>query len=346
MSALEVLARQIERATPSAFGLNKRHVLFGSADSEAAADQISEFVGRELKASIRDLLIVRIASAGAFGFGLSDGRKVFLKIHAGELAVGQLHALHDSQEMLRQQGVPAARRILSARLFGENCLASVHEFRDRGDRGRAGNSQCVDAAAAMLARIVTTSRQLGDVASLPHILDEEKHPFAIAVPGVTPPKMPSAARALDIYKAIEERARGVLGPTVVGHNDWSARNMRFRGAEVSSLFDFEALRRGPEPLLVGHAAIRFINEESGVPDPMGAAVRFIESYERAAGRRFEDAAAIDLDTGVALESARFCHAAVRSSEFSDEEAPQIFDTIMRRFRQRFGRIDAPVVAVR
>lgn len=337
MSVLEALARQIERATPSEFGLNKRHVLFGSTDTADAAAQIASFLARELKASIRDILITRVASAGAFGFGLSDGRKVFLKIHAGELPLEQLHGLHDVQESLRIQGIPVARRILPATPFGEGCFASVHEFRERGDKGRAGTPQHVEAAAAMLARIVMTGRQLGEFGSVPHILDKEKHPFAKPVKDIAPPKLPPAERALDIYKSVEKRVPEVQGQVVLGHNDWAARNMRFRGAEVSSLFDFEALRRGPEPLLVGHAAIRFINEESGVTDPMGAAVRFIESYERAAGRRFEGGEVAGIDIGVAFECARFCHAAVRSFEFSDEEAPAIFETIMGRFRQRFGR---------
>ena len=60
--------------------------------------------------------------------------------------------------------------------------------------------------------------------------------------------------------------------------------MRFAKGEVSSVFDFEALVAGTEPVLVGQAAVQFINEPSGVRDPATAAVHFIKAYEAARGR--------------------------------------------------------------
>jgi hypothetical protein len=124
---------------------------------------------------------------------------------------------------------------------------------------------------------------------------------------------------------------------VIGHFDWASRNLRFSKEGVSSVFDFEALRRGVEPILVGTAAIDFINEPTGVRDPAGAAMFFVDCYEKAAGYAFEKGEAAALDVGIALAVARFCRSAARSDGMRDEVVPRIFADFMEKFRTAFGR---------
>jgi hypothetical protein len=338
MSILERLENGIELATPEAFGQNKRVVLFGTTDSEDAAGQIFRFVEQALSTRIDDLYFVKVSSACAVGLRLSDGRKVFLKIHAGELDLDQLQAVHAAQDFLREKGVPAARLILPATEFGNGKFATVHAFRDRGDRLRAYHKGAIRAAATALAQIIKAGRAFPALPTVPDLFIVPTNPLATRAPGIPePPPLPPAERASAIVKTVTDGARAITGEAVISHFDWASRNLRFSKEEVSSVFDFEALRRGAEPLLVGHAAIDFINEPTGVRDPAAATMFFIDCYEKAAGYSFqgEDAAAID--TGVALAVSRFCRSAARSEGMLDEDAPRIFTNFMDRFRAAFRR---------
>lgn len=338
MNVLDSLEDQIERSTPEAFGLNKRAVLFGSTNSAEAARQIAGFVERALATRIYEVIFVKASSACAAGLMLSDGRKVFLKIHAGELDLDQLRAVHLAQDFLREKGVPAARLILAATEFGNGKFATVHGFRDRGDRLRAYHKGAIRAAATALAQLVAAGRAYPSLDSIPDLFVIPTNPLATVAPGIPVPRpLPPAERASAIVKAVTDDARGVSGKTAISHFDWASRNLRFSKEGVSSVFDFEALRRGVEPLLVGYAAIDFINEPTGVRDPAAAAKFFVDCYEKAAGYRFENDAAAALDTGVALAVSRFCRSVVRSEGMRDEDAPRIFEDFMRRFRAAMGR---------
>ncbi len=338
MSVLDRLRETIERASPSAFGENKRAVLFGTTDSGAAALQVARFVERVLDTRIADIMFVRMASACAAGLMLSDGRKVFLKVHAGEFSLEELTVLHRTQDLLREQGIPAARLILPAVDFGNGKYASVHTFRDRGDRLKAYHRGAVEGAAVAFCRLMAIGRQLSAAPALPGMLVERPHPFTKSVLDLPkPPPLPGADRARAVVAAVTESAERAAGLQVIGHGDWASRNLRFSKGEVASIFDFEALVQGVEPVLVGQAAIQFINETSGVREPAAAAVQFVKCYEAAAGYPFKEEGAAAVDIGAALEVARFCRAAVRSSGMKDEEAPRIFSNFMQRFRASFAR---------
>jgi Ser/Thr protein kinase RdoA (MazF antagonist) len=338
MNVLARLEEQIEKATPEAFGRNKRAVLFGTTDSAEAARQISDFVAQALATRISEVIFVKASSACAAGLMLSDGRKVFLKIHAGELDIDQLKAAHQAQDFLREKGIPTARLILAATDFGNGKLATVHGFRDRGDRLRAYHKGAIRAAATALAELISAGRAFPQLPSVPDMFVIGSNPLASRAAGIPePPPLPPAERATAIVKAVTDDARALSGEIVISHLDWASRNLRFSKDGVSSVFDFEALRRGVEPLLVGHAAIDFINEPSGVRDPAAAARFFVDCYEKAAGYAFEDDAAAALDIGVALAVSRFCRSVVRSEGMRDEDAPRIFQDFMRRFRAALGR---------
>ncbi|WP_222877098.1 phosphotransferase [Terrihabitans soli] len=338
MAVLEALRESVDKASDSAFGENKRAVLFGTVDSQDAAGQIDRFVARTLATRITEVLFLKMASACAAGLKLSDGRSVFLKIHAGELDLDQLHAVHDAQGFLRERGIPAARLVLPATEFGNGKFATVHAFRSRGDRARAYHRGTIEGAAAMLARIVEGGRAFPLRSSIPDMFAAGTSPLKARAPGIAePPPLPPAERASAVLEKVKLHGQAISGDRVIAHDDYASRNLRFSDGEVSSVFDFEALRGGVEPVLVGRASIQFINEPSGVRDPAAAAVKFVRAYENSARRMFEGEAAAALDAGVALSVAQFCRSLVRSDGARDEDAPKIFANFMERFRATLGR---------
>jgi Ser/Thr protein kinase RdoA (MazF antagonist) len=340
---MQDLAGQIENKTNSDAGLNKRLVLFGDADTAAAAKQIADFVETHLGARIVEVLLVAVASAGTFGFRLSDGRSIFLKIHAG-ISAERLQAAHETQEVLRQRGIPVARSLLEITPFGDNGhLASVHAFRNRGERLRAGQKGCVEGASRGLARLDRAAEDR-PVVNLRPVSERWRNALQIRAAGAPePPKYTVSPRAHDLLQRIDEKVANVPGSPRVSHGDWVSHNLRFWNGEVSSIFDFEALVAGPLPLLVGKSAVMFVNEPSGVRDPADAAVRFVESYETESGHVFSGDEAMALDAGVAYAVAIFLASTVRSGHVKDEEAEDIFKIFMRKFRTRFVRDYKPLV---
>jgi hypothetical protein len=90
--------------------------------------------------------------------------------------------------------------------------------------------------------------------------------------------------------AREARPRMDSGPVVVGHTDWRAENMRFEDGRVSAVYDWESLRRLPEPVLVGGAAHYFpsdfrVQGRRQIPT-LVEALAFVADYEEARGPAF------------------------------------------------------------
>ena len=88
----------------------------------------------------------------------------------------------------------------------------------------------------------------------------------------------------------EARGRLDSGPVVIGHTDWRAENMRFDVDRVSAVYDWESLRRAPEPVVVGMAAHYFpsdfrVERRRQVP-ALDEALAFVADYEAARGIAF------------------------------------------------------------
>jgi hypothetical protein len=339
---VDALQREIEQRTLSEYGLNKRAVLFGTIDCADAARQVGDFVEQAFSSHIAQTLLIRVGSAFAAGLLLTDGRKIFVKIHPGEFSLDELNNHHRAQELLREQGLPIARLILGATLFGREKYASAHAFRDRGDRQRAYHSGTIAGAAQAFGRLIEAARQLPADIDLPDMLTEYPHPFWSPGPGMPPPRpFPPKERIEAVVAAVKDSAIAVLGRKVMGHGDWASRNMKFLDGEVSAIFDFEALVFGPEPVLTGQAAIQFVNEPQGVRDPAAATVEFIKAYETAVGRAFDGEDAVSLDIGVARAVSVYCRRLVRTRVMQDKDAVLAFKHFMTRFRAALERDYAP-----
>lgn len=96
-----------------------------------------------------------------------------------------------------------------------------------------------------------------------------------------------AKRALDSFD----------GRVVVGHTDWSVDQMRFKGGEVSVVYDWDSVRPEREVVVVGTAVATFTATwRFGVPNPPRPEETwaFVEEYEaaRQSGFSGEERAAI------------------------------------------------------
>lgn len=84
-------------------------------------------------------------------------------------------------------------------------------------------------------------------------------------------------------------ARTGEGRLVVGHVDWSTKNMRFMDGTVSAVYDWDSLIVAREPVIVGMAAAFFpFSYHLSVRNipPLKEMVAFIHDYEEAVGHAF------------------------------------------------------------
>ena len=86
-----------------------------------------------------------------------------------------------------------------------------------------------------------------------------------------------------------ETLAATAGPSLVGHLDWSANNLRLAGDQVSVVYDWDSLRLEPEPVVVAAAATHFTyTEHLDVPTlpTQAEAQSFVAHYADSRGAAF------------------------------------------------------------
>jgi hypothetical protein len=90
-------------------------------------------------------------------------------------------------------------------------------------------------------------------------------------------------------------------PQVVGHHDWSAKNMRADGDAIVVVYDWDSVFVDREAAIVGSAAAHFpVTWELPVPETptLKEVAAFVRDYEQARGRPFDDDELVALGAGI------------------------------------------------
>lgn len=105
--------------------------------------------------------------------------------------------------------------------------------------------------------------------------------------------LPARQQAADVPSWIEETSRrlrnklvGCRLPSVLGHADWEAQNMRWSHGEPLTVLDWDSLAWLPEAVLVGAASGVFATHASPILAPIESSAAFIDAYEAARGTAF------------------------------------------------------------
>lgn len=221
---------------------------------------------------------------------LVDGREVVLKVRP---PAPRIHACFDVQQHLWRAGFPCPRPLAGPAPLGEQ-LATAEAF-VRGGVRLAGTRDSAPLFARALAWLVARAPA---PATLPTL---DPPPYWMAwdhnLPGVWPadPDVDMNAHRGPAWLdevARQVRQRLVCGalPGVVGHADWEAQNLRWRGRRLHVAHDWDSIVVRPEATIAGAAAIIFpasgrLNEQATVAQ----SARFLEAYTTARGRPFSAA---------------------------------------------------------
>jgi hypothetical protein len=267
---------------------------FGTVDPPAIDRLVSTFCQEHLGSAAATCLLFESHQASVFGLELRDGRRVCVKVFGPRYGRAFLDAVQFVQDRLVERGFPCPRPLLGARPLGGGS-ALVESLELEGDWADAHRREIRSRIAEALARLIglTTDLALADrLDALPRSMLE------VAVSPWPRPHHPmfdfeatasTAGWIDDLGRRARRRVTSAGGRDVVGHGDWSVKDMRFDGDRLAVVYDWQSLCRAPEPVLVGQAAGSFTMQWR-FPAPIAPELReiegFIDAYERGRGRPF------------------------------------------------------------
>lgn len=266
--------------------------VFGTDDPASITAIVDAFCRDRLGSSLGRTLFAEKSIGVVYGLELADGRQVVVKGHSGWSGPSsRITACIRIQAALHEAGFPAPRPLagphpadsagasyLTAEELAEGEVADAHSPDVRRSMARA---------LAQLVRLATPHAS-------PAIPGQWwMEPDAPIWPAPHSPIFDLARPGGEWIDELALRARRTLTethtPTVVGHSDWSVKNMRFDGARIAAVFDWDSLRREPEASVLGGAATHFTAtwylDVARTPSPAEMEA-FLAEYEDARRRAF------------------------------------------------------------
>ncbi|QYG93076.1 phosphotransferase [Iamia sp. SCSIO 61187] len=257
---------------------------FAGAD---AATWCREHLGAE----VATVLWSEESSGLVVAVDLADGRAVVVKVRPGEQAarVAESRAV---QAALADAGFPVPRPVGALHPWG-SAVAGAEVRVDGGAPIDARTAEGRATTARLLRELVVAATEVAPARVALH------EPWGIALPAAAlwpdPPHDPRFDLTLAGGEWIDDLAVGLRrrlvraaagAPRVVGHVDWRAEHIHVDATgRVLAVFDWDALVRAPEAVLVGQAAAGF-TVVWGTPDPhptIAEGRAFLAAYGEARG---------------------------------------------------------------
>jgi hypothetical protein len=255
--------------------------IFGTHEPAVVARAFAELLGAEPVETVFYEVSVGVVA----GLVLEDGRRVVVKAHRPNVTLLRLEAVTEVQRALADAGLPVPRPLATPQPLGHG-HATVEELLDAGDRRDAHDPSVRAAMARMLARLIESAPDVGG-------LDGGRLVEAQALwpqPHSRIFDFEATRDGTEWIDAFAERARSrPVSDPVVGHSDWSVKQFRFVGDEISAIYDWDSLVRADEPRIVGQAAATFPATwylPVGILATPDEARAFVAEYEDARGRAF------------------------------------------------------------
>jgi Ser/Thr protein kinase RdoA (MazF antagonist) len=254
-----------------------------AAELERALDALP------LGAPIRRCFHFSVSVGAVFGVELVDGRRVAVKAHQPSTNAGELAAVQRAQAHFAANGIPCPRPMLAPTPFLET-LATAEAWLEDGEIGTEVTQSRRRAMAELLARLISLGAELLPMPPLEYGRYDDAEPWPRPHNALF--DFAATRAGADDIDAIARRAapRMRAGPVVLAHQDWSVKQFRFLGDEITAVYDWDSLSVEHESVAVGGAAATHTAEFSHPWLPrLEDALAFVEDYERARAWPFTDA---------------------------------------------------------
>lgn len=320
--------------------------ILGTADPQEVIRRLDAFCKAHLGSGVGEMLLCELSVGASFGLRLGNGRRVFLKAHPPGRPHEFLRAVRRVQRHLFKRGFPAPRPLAGPAPFGFG-LATVDDFVDEGEHEDAHDPAVRHMMAQTLAWLIDLAGEIPDVGRLDKGWNWPEEGKLWPKPHNVLFDFEATAEGAEWIDEVAEEAKRIIdsfdGEVVVGHTDWSVDQMRFKGGEVSVVYDWDSLRPEKEIMVVGHSASHFsATWHSGVPNPPSPeeAWLFVEDYEAARGKPFSEqerrAIAAAAIYGIAY-TARCEHALDQEGK----DLPGSFREALRTHAEAYSRSGSP-----
>jgi hypothetical protein len=222
-----------------------------------------------------------------FGLRLADGRDVVVKARADD---GRAVSCVAAQARLAERGFPCARPLTPVACVG---ALAVHaeEFRPGGEALGGDSPDVAVRYAELFARLMA---ELAGVAVAPPLPNPPWVRWDHTDPGVWPAigflddRDQGAVPGFVAEAAGRARTRLLAAglPCVLGHADFEAQNLRWRGDQVWAVHDWDSLAWQPEAALAGAASGSFASAGPPMLASIGGSDAFLAAYQDFRGRVF------------------------------------------------------------
>jgi hypothetical protein len=222
-----------------------------------------------------------------FGLRLASGTDVVVKARADE---GRAASCVAAQARLAARGYPCARPLTPVVSVG-SLAVHAEQFRPGGEVLHGDSPDVAVRCAAAFARLMAELSSVTVAPPLPHppwVRWDHTDPGAWPAIDFLDNRDQCAVPAYVVEAA--ERARGRLLaarlPCVLGHSDFEAQNLRWRGQQLWAVHDWDSLAWHPEAALAGAASGAFASAGPPTLAPIESSEAFLAAYQDIRGRLF------------------------------------------------------------
>ena len=227
--------------------------------------------------------------SAVIGFRLADDREVVVKVRPWSPRIA---ACVEVQRRLFECGYPCPEPLTGAAPLGDDVATA--ETYVPGGAMLPGAGGAARAFADAFARLVTLAPRPGEVPAL------DPSPSWVAWnhagPGLWPHpedgdvslgQAPGPGWIDDAGRRARDRLRaGGVSETVIGHCDWLAGNLRWRGDTLLVVHDWDSVTADSEAVLAGFAAALYSTVNAGELATVEESEQFLDAYCDARGREF------------------------------------------------------------
>ncbi len=259
--------------------------IFGYAEPEQISAQVVNLCRSQFNQEITACLFWEVSVSFTIGVQLERGDRAVIKFRSpANMTLEMLQAVCWVQQALAEQGFPAPPlRLLP--MQQQDYFVSIEEFLDIGENGNAHGPEVRQAMATGLAQLIQLVQSLAAPSGFPlsrfrsSALWEKPHNVLFDFEGT--------AAGAEWIDEIADRAKTQFledtSPLILGHMDWSVKNMRIAHGKLSAVYDWDSLRLENERVILGNALKGFlvtwyVDAGAIVPTPAEVA-DFLQIYE-------------------------------------------------------------------